>query len=108
MSVHCSCMAGMSAPCNHVAAMLFRVETAVRLGLTNPACSTKRGEWLPNREDVQPTKVKNLSFRRDDFGKRGKKLKAFSYHTKTKCNPLVSTSLYICYGDCDKFGNYAY
>ena len=41
MSVHFSCMAGMSGTCNHVAAIFFRVEAAVRLGLTNPACTTK-------------------------------------------------------------------
>ena len=29
---------------------------------------------LPNRKNVQPTKVKNLSFSCDDFGKRGKKV----------------------------------
>ena len=66
-------MTGMSGTCNRVAAMLFRVEAAVRLGFTNPACTTKSCEWLPNREDVQSTKVKNLSFCLDDFGKRGKK-----------------------------------
>ena len=49
----------MSGTCNNVAAMLFRVEAAVRLGLTNPACTT--------------TKVKIISFCRDVFGKRGKK-----------------------------------
>ena len=40
-SAHCNCMAGMSQSCNHVAALLFRVEAAVRLGLTNPSCTTK-------------------------------------------------------------------
>ena len=44
MSVNCSCMAGMSGTCNHVAATLFGVEASVRLGLTNSACSTKRFE----------------------------------------------------------------
>ena len=33
---HCTCMAGMSETCNHVAAAMFRIEAAVRLGLTNP------------------------------------------------------------------------
>ena len=46
-------MAGMSETCNHVAALLFRVEAAVRLGLSNPACTAKPcepgfliGKWL--------------------------------------------------------------
>lgn len=38
---HCTCMAGMSETCNHVAALLFRVEAAVCCGLTNPSCTTK-------------------------------------------------------------------
>ena len=52
----------MSRTCNHVAAMLFRVEAAIRPGPTNPACITISCEWLPNREDIQPTKVKNFLF----------------------------------------------
>ena len=39
---YCSCMAGMSETCNHVAAALFRVEAAVRLGLTNPYVQQNR------------------------------------------------------------------
>ena len=37
LSAYCSCMAGMSGMCNHVAALLF--------GLTNPSCTTKSCEW---------------------------------------------------------------
>ena len=33
-SANCDCMAGMSETCNHVAVLLFRVEAAVRLGLS--------------------------------------------------------------------------
>ena len=40
-------MAGMSQSCNNVAALLFPVEATVRLGLTNPSCTTKPCEWLP-------------------------------------------------------------
>ena len=38
---HCSCMAGMGQTCNHVAAAFFRMEAMVRLGLTNPSCTSK-------------------------------------------------------------------
>ena len=51
---HCTCMAGMSSTSNHVAAALFRVEAAMRLGLTNSACTTKSCEWLQNRKGIQP------------------------------------------------------
>ena len=52
-------MTGMSSTCNHVAAALFRVEAGMRLGLTNPACTVKAYEWLSNRNDVQPVKIKD-------------------------------------------------
>ena len=46
-SCHCTCMAGMSETCNHVAAAMFRIEAAVRTGLTNPACTSTENQWLP-------------------------------------------------------------
>ena len=58
MSAHCSCRAGMSGACNHVAAMLFRMEAAVRLGLTKQSCTAKSWEWLPNQKEVKPRKLK--------------------------------------------------
>ena len=85
-------MAGMSSTCNHVAAALFRVEAAMRLGLTNPACTTKACEWLPNRKDVQPVKIKDLNFNRDDFAKRGKKRKKMLSTPKRNYNPLINNN----------------
>ena len=68
---HSTCMAGIGETCNHVAATLYRVEAAVRIGLTNPACTSNADEWLPNRKDIEPKKIKDFS--REDFGNRGKK-----------------------------------
>ena len=31
--------------CSHVAALLFKVEACVRLGYTNPACTSMPCEW---------------------------------------------------------------
>jgi len=62
-------MAGMGSTCNHIAAALFRVEAAIRLGLNNPPCTTKACEWLPNRKDVEPVKIKNLNLNREILGK---------------------------------------
>ena len=63
-------MAGMSQTCNHIAAALFRIESAVRNGLNNPACTSKPNQWLPGGKSVGdiPAKIK-------DFGTRGKKRK---------------------------------
>ena len=71
-SAHCTCMAGMSQTCNHVASAMFRIEAAVRHGFTNPACTSLPSEWLPNRKKVTWKKVKDMDFSREDFAQRGK------------------------------------
>ena len=58
---HCSCMAGMGQMCNHVAAALFRMEATVRLGLTNPSCTSKPNEWFPCHKNVAPKKKIKIS-----------------------------------------------
>ena len=55
-------MAGMGETCNHVAAATDRVEAAVRIGLTNPACASNANEWLPSRKIIEPKKMKYLDF----------------------------------------------
>ena len=66
-------MAGLSQTCNHVAAALFRIEAAVRMGLTNPSCTSTSCGWLPNNKVVEPVKIKDLKPSRGNFGRRGKK-----------------------------------
>ena len=73
MRAHCTCMAGLSQTCNHVAAALFRIEAASRLGLNNQSCTSKACEWLPNNKAVKPIKIKDLKLCRDGFGTRAKK-----------------------------------
>ena len=92
MTAHCTCMARRSSTCNHVAAALFRAEATMRLGLANPACTAKAGEWLPNRTDVQPVKIKDLNFSRDDFAKRWKKRKKMLSAPKRYYNPLINNN----------------
>ena len=91
-SAHCTCMAGMSQTCNHVASALFRIEAAVRLGLTNPACTSIPSEWLPNRKEVTWKKVKNMDFSREDFGQRGKKKRPLVSTPRKGYDPLIDTT----------------
>ena len=93
LRTHCTCMAGMGSTCNHIVAALFRVEAAMRLGLINPACTTKPCEWLPNRKDVKPVKVKDLNLNREDFNKRGKTSKKLLPTPKKKYNPLLHSHI---------------
>ena len=73
--------AGMRETCKHVAAAMYRVEAAFRIGLTNPACTSNVNEWLPNWKTIELKKIKDLDFCQEVFGQRGKK-ETFSSFTK--------------------------
>nr|XP_047127259.1 uncharacterized protein LOC124808307 [Hydra vulgaris] len=90
---HCTCLAGLSQTCNHVAASLFRIEAAVRNGLTNVACTSSKSEWLPNRSIVAPTKICDLKFDRDEFGQRGEKKRSLVSNEKRNYSPLVNCDI---------------
>ena len=80
----------MSQTCNHVAAALYRMEAAVRSGLTNPACTSKPNEWLPSKKifaDI-PAKIKDLDIEREDFATRGKRKRPFTTKFKKSYDPL--------------------
>ena len=53
---------------NHVAAVMYRIEAAVRKRLTNPSCTSTENQWLPNHKSVQPIKNKDINFGLEDFG----------------------------------------
>ena len=78
----------MGETCNHVAAAMFRVEAAVRTGLTDPSRTSSANEWLPCRKDIEPTKIKDLNFDREDFAQRGKKKRHLVASPKKKFYPL--------------------
>lgn len=54
---HCTCMAGLGEVCSHVAATLFKVEMAVKLGLNKAACTDEACQWnrtFRKQLDIQP------------------------------------------------------
>ena len=59
--------------CNHVAAAMYRIEAAVRNRLNYHSCISTADQWLPNHRDIQPMKVKDMNFGREDFCQRGEK-----------------------------------
>ena len=91
-SAHCTCMAGMSQTCNHVAAAMFRIEAGVRYGLTNPACTSLPSVWLPNRKTVSWKKVKDMDFSREDFAQRGKVKRPLVPSPRKNYNPLADNN----------------
>ncbi|CAC5384490.1 unnamed protein product [Mytilus coruscus] len=42
---HCSCMAGLGEVCIHVGALLFKVEMAVKIGITQTSSTSKACQW---------------------------------------------------------------
>ena len=89
---HCSCMADMGQTCNHLAAAI-RVEAMVRLGLSNPSCTSNANEWLPNRQKVQPMKLKYIDFSRSDFSRQGRKKLPLVTSPKKKVNHLADSQV---------------
>ena len=74
----CTRMVGMGQSYNHVAAAMYRIEATVRNELTSPSCTSTANQWLPNHKNVQPIKVKDMNFGREDFCQRGKKKRPLS------------------------------
>ena len=60
-------------------------------GLTNPSCVSSANEWLPCTKDIEPTKIKDLNFDREDFAQRGKKKRPLVAIPKKKFNPLANS-----------------
>ena len=59
------------------------------LGLINPACTKKACEWLHNRKNVNPVKIKDIDLNRQDFRKRGKTVKRLLKTPKKNTDPIV-------------------
>ena len=87
----CTCIAGMSETCIHVAAEMFQLEAAVRTGLLNPSCTSSSNEWLPCGKDIEPTKSKDLNFDRGDFAQRSRSKRPLVPTPKKKFNPLAKS-----------------
>ena len=93
-SSHCTRMAVRGQSCNHVAAAIYRIEAAaVKNGLTNPSCYSTVNQWLPNHKDVQPIKVKDMNFGREDFVSERRRNDNFCRHQRKDIIPLVNKGI---------------
>ena len=86
------CIAGMGETCSHVVAAIYRVESAVRIGLTNPDNTSNANEWVPDRKTNELKKIKDLDFSREDFCQRGKK-RVLVASQKNMFDPLKNCDL---------------
>ena len=67
--------------CNHDARMLFRVEAAVRTGLTNPTCTSQKATWhIPSSKTVvSVTPITSLDIQVHKYGKECKYFKVINF-----------------------------
>ena len=85
-------MASMGETCNRVAVAMYRVEAAVRIGLTNSDNTSNANGWLPNRKTIEPKKIKDLDFSREDSAREGKK-RLLVASPKKRFDPLKNCDL---------------
>ena len=63
LTANCSCMAGLGSACSHVAALLFKIESACHLKLTEGILPTSvLCEWKKSKKSVQPAPIKLINF----------------------------------------------
>ena len=69
VSCYCTCTAGLYGVCNHAAGLLFRVESAVMAGITNPSCTDRLAKWtVPNaKTDLKCCPVSSMQFTKDHY-----------------------------------------
>ena len=73
----------LSETCNHVTALLFKVNHAYKLELSNPACTSKQNEWRAPSGAKQELnlRLQEMKFTKPDYSK-GKGNKRLVIYTK--------------------------
>jgi hypothetical protein len=67
----CTCTAGTAEACNHVIAVLYKINHAYNKQYVSPACTSVPQGWNKGtRKEVNPSKVKDLTFRKDKKTKK--------------------------------------
>jgi len=64
---HCDCMAGLGESCSHVAAVLFKLEAAVRLGYTSNVSTDVLCQWNQRFvSNIEPSTISNIKFYKEE------------------------------------------
>ena len=71
VSSWCTCTAGTGEACNHVIALLYKVNYACNKEYISPACTRIPQGWNKGtKKEVTPNKLKHLTFRKDKKTKK--------------------------------------
>ncbi|CAC5370027.1 unnamed protein product [Mytilus coruscus] len=66
----CSCIAGLAQTCNHVIAVLYKIQFATNMGYNDPSCTSVPCGWnTSTKKNVQPCRLSDLNLRRDNRSK---------------------------------------
>ncbi|XP_047141028.2 uncharacterized protein LOC124816062 [Hydra vulgaris] len=109
LTAHCDCMAGLGETCSHVAAMLYKIEAAVRIGMTSSTSTDLPCQWNQTfTKSIVGSPVAQINLYSDaakeKLSKRVKEKCLFLQHLKKKmifnqkyklCSPKLL--LFICY-----------
>ncbi|KXJ11481.1 hypothetical protein AC249_AIPGENE106 [Exaiptasia diaphana] len=89
ITAHCDCKAGLGETCSHAASIMFKVETAVKMGLTTDACTSKACRWnAVFGNDSLTAPVDEINFQKAKKGETTPRLEVSSTNRK----PLACSS----------------
>ena len=65
-------VSGLLGSCNHIAGLLFRIKTAVLIGVTHPTCTSILPSWnIPSKKKkITPGPVKNFLFKTETYSSK--------------------------------------
>ena len=87
ITAHCTCTAGFSQCCNHIAAVLYKIEYANEKGITDPACTEQLCNWNTAAKSVTPMKVKHMEIIEHNKSKDKVQKKFLTYQEKREFDP---------------------
>ena len=74
LTTWCTCVAGTSLCCNHIIAILYKLNYAYKKGYSNPICTSIPKGWNKGtRREIKPMRVTELFIRNDSCAKSEKK-----------------------------------
>ena len=72
LSADCSCMAGANECCNHVIAVLYKIQYANAKGFISPACTEKACQWnKSSKKEIEPQRIRDIIVRKKTASKEG-------------------------------------
>ena len=98
LAAHCDCMDGLGESCSHIAAVLLKIEAAVRISYTSSACNDEPRQWNSCFvKKVEAAPVASKQFYKEPEKERLRRSKDTCYASRAedqpqKCAPVTASS----------------